>query len=299
MATLSSVIDRTLSHLSHGRTARNKLATTMNTSVGSMVTTYDMAGIAPGSRISIGLEDMHVFVADPSTKTATVERGDGESVAAAHTAADTIFVDPEYSRFDIVQAINEEVAELSSPTRGLYQVLAVNITYNASISGYDLAGVGSTFLDVYELRWEQTGPSQHWPVITQFDVSRNMDTAEFASGTAIFLFESAQVGLPIRVRYKAKFTQLGTTDETQVIETVTGLSESGVNILAYGAAARLAAGRAMRRSSFDAQGNSRRADESTTQDTLISVQGLLRQRDLATQAEAARLGKQYPPRGYR
>lgn len=299
MTTLASIIDRTLSHVDHGRTARNKLATTVNTTATSIVTTYDLAGITPGSRISIGLEDMHVYATDPDVKTATVERGDGESVGAAHTAGDVVIVGPEFSRFDVVQAINEEIAELSSPARGLYQMLAVDLTYNASISGYDLTGVASTFLDVYELRWKQNGPSKYWPTITEFDVSRNMDTAEFASGTAIFLFEGAQAGLPIRVRYKAKYTQLGTTDETQVVETVTGLSESGVNILSYGAAARLCAGRPIRRSSFDAQGNSRRADESTVQDTLISVQGLLRQRDIAVQAEAARLGKQHPIRGYR
>lgn len=299
MTALSSVIDRTLSHLDHGRTARNKLATTVTSTATSITTTYDLAGITPGARISIGLEDMHVYDTDTSVKTATVERGDGESVGAAHTAGDVIMVGPEFSRFDVVQAINEEIAELSSPARGLYQMLAVDITYNSAISGYDLAGVDDTFLDVYELRWKQTGPSLFWPVITEFDVSRNMATSEFASGTAIFLFQAAQVGLPIRVRYKAKFSQLDTTDETQVVETVTGLSESGCNILAYGAAARLAAGRAMRRSAFDAQGNSRRADEVTTQDTLISVQGLLRQRDIAVQAEAARLGKQYPLRNYR
>lgn len=297
MVALSSVIDRTLSHLDHGRTARNKLATSVNSSATSIVTTYDLGGITPGSRISIGLEDMHVFATDPDVKTATVERGDGESVGAAHTAGDVIMVGPEFSRFDVVQAVNEEIAELSSPARGLFQMLAVDLTYNAAVSGYDLTGVASTLLDVYELRFEQTGPSAHWPLITDYDLARNMATSEFASGTAIFLFQGAQAGQTIRVRYKAKFSQLGTTDETQVVETVTGLSESGCNILAYGAAARLAAGRAMRRASFDAAGNTRRAEEVSTQDTLISVQGLLRQRDIAVQAEAARLGKQYPPRG--
>lgn len=299
MTALSSIVDRTLSHLDHGRTARNKLATTVNSSATSVVTTYDLAGITPGSRISIGLEDMYCFATDATVKTATVERGDGESVGAAHTAGDVIIVGPEFSRFDVVQAVNEEIAELSSPARGLYQMLAVDLTYSAAVAGYDLAGVAATFIDVYALSFKQSGSSAYWPSITEFSVERNMAASEFASGSAIFLFQGGSSGQPIRVRYRAKFTQLGTTDETQVVETVTGLSESGCNILAYGAAARLAAGRAMRRASFDAQGNTRRAEEVSTQDTLISVQGLLRQRDVAVQAEAARLGRQYPIRGYR
>lgn len=293
------MIDRTLQLTDRHRGRRNKLATTVSSSGTSWVTTYDLDGIQAGSRISCGLEDVHCWSVDTTTKTAVVERGDGETVGAGHTAGDVIYVNPDLSRFDCLQAINEEIAELSSPARGLYQMLAVDITYDASISGYDLAGVASTFLDVYELRWKQTGPSKYWPSIREFDVSRNMATSEFASGSAIFLFEGAQAGLPIRLKYKAKFAQLGTTDETQVVETVTGLSESGVSILAYGAAARLAAGRAYRRSTFDAQGSTRRAEESTTQDVNTSVSGLLRQRDLATQAEAMRLLKLYPPRGYR
>lgn len=297
MTALSTVVDRTLQLVDRHRGARNKLNATINTSVDSLVTTYDLGSIQAGGRISIDLEDFHVWVTDPSTKTVTVERGDGESVAAAHTAGAVIQVNPEVSRFDVVQAVNEEIAELSSPARGLYQMLAIDLTYSAAVQGYDLAAVASTFLEVYELRFKQTGSSKYWPNINDFDVSRSMATSEFASGSAIFLFAGGQSGQPIRVRYKAKFTQLGTTDETQVVETVTGLSESGVNILPYGAAARLAAGRPYRRAAMDAQGDSRRAEEVSTNDSIVSVSGLLRQRDLAVAAEAARLAKQYPMRG--
>lgn len=296
MTTLGTIIDRTLAHVQRGRTARNKLAANVSSSATSWTFTYDLDRIKPGSRLSIALEDAYVWETDDTAKTATVERGDGESVGAAHTSGDVVCVDPEWSRFDALQAINEELAELSSPQRGLYQMLTVDLTYNAAVQGYDLTAVSDTFLDVYELRYKQSGSSKYWPTIREFDVSRKMSTSEFASGSAIFLFQGGQPGQTIRVRYKAKLTQLGTTDETQVVETVTGLSESGVNILPYGAAARLAAGRSMRRAAIDSQGNTRRAEEVSTNDALVSVTGLLRQRDLAVAAEAARLAKQFPLR---
>lgn len=299
MTTLGTLLDRTLAHVQRGRTARNKLAANVTSSGTSWQFTYDLDRIKSGSRLSCALEDVYVWETDDTAKTATVERGDGESIGAAHTSGDVVLVDPEWSRFDAVQAINEEIAELSSPIRGLFQVVATDLTYVSSKQGYDLTGSANTFLEVYEMRFKQAGSSAYWPTITDFDVVRNMSTSEFASGTAIMLFQSGQNGQPIRTKYKAKFTQLGTTDETQVVETVTGLSEAGVGILPYGAAARLAAGRSMRRAAIDAQGNTRRAEETSTQDALVSVTGLLRQRDLAVAAEAARLGKQYPPRGLR
>lgn len=294
MTALSAVIDRTLGHLRQ-RPARNRLTAAVSDSATTWTFEFDTAGIQEGSRISCELEDLYVWSSDSSAKTAVVARGDGESVAAAHAVSSVVQVNPEWSRFDVLQAINEEIAELSSPARGLFRVLTTDLTYSSAVQGYDLTGV-SDFLDVYELRFKQTGSSKYWPTISQFDVSRNMATSEFASGTAVFLFQAGSPGQTIRVRYKAGFTQLGTTDETQVVETVTGLSASGVSILPYGAAARLMAGRAVKRSAMDAQGNTRRAEETSTNDVLTSVSGLLRQRDLAVQAEAARLAKLYPIR---
>lgn len=294
MTTTRQVIDRTLGHLLRGRREqRNRLATTVNNVETTYVFTYDLGGITPGARVSIGLEDHWVWATTPASKSATVQRGDGGSTPAIHTASDLVQVNPQYSRYDVVLAVNEELGDLSSPVNGLFQLLAIDLTYDSAVRGYDLAGVTS-FLDVYELRWKSTDTtSKRWPLIRTWNISRKMAAAEFASGTAIFI-PGAEHGQTIRLRYKAGFTALSTTDETQVVETVSGLHAEAVDILSLGAALRLAAGRPIPRAASNVQGDTRRGEEATTGDMVTSMAAIRALRQTRIQAEAARLAQAYP-----
>lgn len=294
MTTLAAVIDRTLNHLYRGGwPARNRLKTTVTSGVTSWEFEFDLGGIQKGSRVSCELEDVLVWDVNSAAKSATVQRGDLGSTAAAHTAGVMCLVNAEWSRADVVTAINEEIAELSSSAHGLFQVKPLSRTFSAGVYGYDLA---ADLLDLHSIHWDLEGSTKYWPEIRNYRVQRDADITDFPSGIALLLYEKGTDGQAFRVQYKASFAQLGTTDETQNVETVTGLSTSGVSILPYGAAARLAAGRPIRRASTDAQGSTRRAEEVSTQDSLVSPTGLLRQRDVAINAERARLAQLYPDR---
>src|SRR2546423_3076527 len=214
MATVASdLVEATRSLLDSGsRPEVDRLTTTMNTSVTSVVVDFALGSMGAGATITIGLETMLVWSSTGST--ATVQRGWGGTVAAAHTAGDIIYVNPRWSAFTILRAINAELASYSSPRWGLYQMKTVDLTFSPATYGYDLTSV-TDLIDVYELRWKGYVAGD-WPLIRRWSLARNMATTEFASGLALILDEGAGPGKTIRVRYKAPFRALANlTDDIQ------------------------------------------------------------------------------------
>lgn len=295
MSTGTDLIQETRRHVFSGsREEMNKLAGAISsTSSTSFTATYTIGGIQAGSVVEIDTELMYVWAADSTSKVVTVERGHLGSTAATHTDLSLVRVNPKFSNFAIFQAINEELADLSSPLNGLFRVGTVDLTYNATYRGYDLTGV-TDLIDILEIRYESIGPDRYWPEIRNWSLSRNLATSEFSSGMALFLAEGADQGSAIRVRYKAPFTALSSVSDN--VTTVSGLHAQALDIPPLGAAARLVAPREVKRAFSEHQGEPRRAEEVRAGDQLRGAQGLLSLRRSRVQAEAARLYAMYPPR---
>lgn len=296
MATGSDLIEKTRRHLFSGnREELNSLSADITVGAVSLATTYPLGGIAAGAVLEIGTELLYVWAVNTTAVTATVKRAHLGSTAAAHTAGDVIKVNPKFPDFSIFDALNDEILDLSSPQNGLYQMAAISITYNPTYRGYDLAGV-TDLLDVYEVRYESTGPERYWPLIDAWEVSRSMATAEFASGTVLLLSQGADSGMALRVRYKAPFTTLASASTNL---TTTGLATTMYDIPPLGAAARLVAPREVKGGFSEHQGEPRRATEVPPGTNLRSAQALLGLRDRRISAERARLHQLYPPRARR
>ena len=83
-------------------------------------------------------------------------------------------------------------------------MLDLELTYNPAVSGYDFTGLTpSQVLAIQEIRYKIPGPTKHLPAIRSFDVSRTVPTADYPSGMALLLNESAFPGLPMHVRYRS------------------------------------------------------------------------------------------------
>jgi hypothetical protein len=293
VATASDLLAATERHLLGGtREQRNKLAADVTVDATSWTFTFDLAGIKAGSRLSVGTETIYVWEVSDANKTATVERGFDGSAAAAHASGALVTVNPRFTRAEILSAVNDDLADLSSPNNGLFRVRSVDVTYNPAKAGYDLPTVG--LIDVIEVRWKQAGSSAYWPTIRRgsYQVSRNMDTAEFPSGTALFLTTMASPGLPLRVRYKSTFGTLSALADD--VETATGLPATAHDLPPIGAALRLMAGREVKRNFTEAQGDTRRAEEVPPGAVDGSSRGLERLRRTRIADEASRLAAQYP-----
>lgn len=248
-----------------------------------------------GARISIDLEIIRVWETSGAQAT-VVERGVGGSIAAAHADLSMVEVQSKFPKFRVAQAINEDLDDLSSPANGLFAVPLgeLDITYNPAIAGYDMAGVtAANVIAIQEVRYKQAGPTHYWPKITQFTISRDMATSEFASSLALFLYEGAYPGLPMHVRYRSKFTHLANlSDDAQ---TVAGLPAIANSLPPLGAAIALMAGREIKRNFTESSPDPLQLDLVVPGSVLKSYQGLMMQRAAKITAVASSLLQQYGP----
>lgn len=292
-STTADLIEQTRSHLMGSkRDGRNQLSGAHDASTTTFNLTHDLSAIRGGAKLSVGLEDVHVWSSDAQAKTATVDRGEFGSTAAAHADGAVVLVNPVFSTNDILRAINAEIAGLSSPGNGLYQMKAVDITYSSAIQGYDLDGVDADFIDIYEVAYKSEGPSADWPRIDSYRVERSMDTDEFASGNALIVFQGGNPGQALRVRYRAAFDSLSALTDNVV--TVSGVPTTMHDIVAISAALHLASGREVARNFDEWQGDTRRAEEVPPGANAQALRGLMMLRQRRIDEEAARLQKQYP-----
>ena len=289
MTTTAVVIDRTLRQLLSGTVeARNKLTTTLTSSDTSVVVDYPLEGLRSGQVCEIDSELMYIWSTDVPTKTLTVQRGFNNSTAAAHTAGAVITVNPRFPRAQVLEAINDELSDLSSPMHGLFQVKTLNIDYNGSDAMINLTGVTSI---IYLLTVSVRYMTDDYPIARKIRLVRDMPTDDFASGFAL-RFDQAVFPGRLRVVYKAPYT--ATAAEATDINSTCGVQETATDIVALGAQIRLMSPREIKRNFTESQGDTRRSEEVATGAIANSTANLIRLRRDRITAEAARLARAYP-----
>lgn len=287
--TCADVVNMALGYLHTGvRVERDMLASGVSASAGTLITTYQVPAIKAGAKLNIDLEDYHVW--SVSGANVTVNPGDFGSTAAAHSAGAIIHVNPEFSQFEVFREINNELRALSSPANGLYRVSTVTLTYNPTYYGYDLTDV--TNVDgILTVQAETTGSDRARLPDTSWRLGRNLDTDQFPSGFALFT-HMGWSGRDVFVAYRNQFGLLSSLVDN--VETVTGFPSSAVDILAMGAALRLAGVAEIDRNQMSAQGNSRRANEVPAGSRVNAIRGLANLYRQRVVQEADRLKRAYP-----
>jgi len=289
MTTAATVIDRTLRQLLSGTVEpRNKLASSINSSATSVVTTYPLEGLRAGQVCEIDSELMYIWATDSGTKTMTVERGFNGTTAAAHTADAGITVSPRFPRSQILEAVNDEIRDLSSPLHGLFQVKTLNIDYNGSDLMINLTGV-TDIIDLLSVSVRYM--VDDYPVARKVRLVRDVPTDDFASGFALRFDQGVFPGR-LRVVYKAPYVTAST--ESSDVNTTGGIQDTVTDIIALGAQIRLMSPREMKRNFTESQGDTRRAAEVPAGAIASSITNLQRLRRDRIQAEAARLMRSYP-----
>lgn len=268
------------------RIERNVLQASYTAGGVSLAFTYDLGGIRAGTYLSIDLEIFYVIAVNDQAKTASVLGAQLGSAAADHSPTTVVEVNPQFPNFSIFQEINADLLDLSSPMNGLYQIKTVDLTYNAAIVGYDLAGV-TDIIDVAEIRFDTSGPENDWPRVHRYQLLRNMPVADYPSGFGLVVYDGIEPGRTVRVRYKAPYTQLAAL--TDDVAAVTGLHSQALDIPPLGAAWRLMSGREVHRNFDESQGNPRRSDEVPAGSIQRSAGGLLALRQQRIHAETSRL----------
>lgn len=289
MSTVSQVITRTQRQLLSGVVEeRNKLASSINATATACVLSYDLGSVRQGSVLEIGSEQLYVWDVVESSKTLTVERAFNGTTAAAHSSGAVCTINPRFPRNQVLEAINDELGDLSSPVNGLFQVKNLDLTYNSSNRQMNLSGAGD-IIDLIDVRYRYR--ADDYKQVTSYKLLRNMPTKDFGSTYGLQIDSDVSNG-DIRITYKAPFGRV--TAEADDIQNISGFPVSAEDILVIGSQIRLMAPREVKRNFTESQGDTRRSDEVPSGAVGNSITNLLRMRRDRITAEAQRLTRLYP-----
>jgi hypothetical protein len=252
------------------------------------------SSIVTGIVIELNAELM--YVVQVVSTTVSVLRGYGGSTAAAHAANDIVRVSPMFPTHRIISSLNDDLADISSPANGMFQMRTTTFTYNGGVAGYNLDtddGSGGAYIvdSVYEVTHAAVGVLANEPEIISWRLKRDRATTSFASGNALILYDGAIPGRTVRVLYKSSLTPI--TDSTTPLADV-GLATTAYDLPPLGAAMALMTTRPIRREFLDSQGSSRRAEEVPPGAISASFRDLMGRRRARLEAESTRLVAQYP-----
>jgi hypothetical protein len=289
MSTAGELIDRVERQLLGGVVEeRNQLASGVDSFATQFVMKYELGGLRAGTVFEIDSELIYIWSATTGTKTLIVQRGYSGTTAASH-ATDAISVSsPRFPRQQMLDSLNQDIDDLSSPVNGLFRVVTQNVTYNGSDRQVDLTSATS-IIDLIDVRVRYL--SDDYPFIRGVRLQRDLPTSDFASGFAI-VFDDDCVAGTLRVRYKSPFVRASSISSN--LQSACFVPESMEDILEMGVITRMMAGREIRRNFTEAQGDTRRADEvppGAIRDSLTNILRLRRDRILS---EKAKLVRQYP-----
>lgn len=290
MTTAGAIINRVSRQLLSGTVEeRNKLATTLSdTTGGTVVMTYDLKGLQTGTIFEIGSELMYVWADNSSTKTLTVERGYLGTTAATHTAGDLVTINPRFPIQQMLDGLNQEIDDLSSPMNGLYQVVSVNLTSNTASRQIDITG-STKVINLLEVRYRYLATDHLW--LRNVRVERDLPTTDFASGNALTFDEPISSGT-VRVTYSAPFVRATAT--TTDLQTTCLVPVSMEDILELGLMVRMVSVREIKRNFIESQGDTRRSEEVLAGAVANSIVDMRRLRNSRIAAEAARLQLNHP-----
>lgn len=289
MSTAGQLINRVQRQLLSGVVEeRNKLAAPCTATATSVTVAFDLGAIRQGTVIEVDAELMYVWEVNTVSKTATVERGFNGTTAVAHVDNSIVIVSPRFPRNQILEAFNDDLADLSTPMNGLYRVKTLDLRYNGSDTMINLPTIGEV-VDLLDVRLRSK--SDDYPMIRNVQLIRNLPTKDFGSGMALKFNEYVKSG-DLRIVYRAPFGRL--TREEDSLQTIAGFPVAAEDILIMGAEIRLIAPREMKRNFTESQGDTRRADEVPAGAVANSINNLIRLRRDRITAEATKLDSQYP-----
>jgi hypothetical protein len=246
--------------------------------------------------ISVGTSTFYVWEANVNLKSATVQANWDGTLDQDLPAGSIVRVAPRFTDAQILRAINEDIHDLSSPSSGLFQIGTAELTYDSASVGYDLSAAPNMISPI-ELRVENPGSFKEWTRIPSFKfrIVKGAPTGDegFESGMALFLYDTwaGATGDRLHLTYRKGFNQLSNSYSTKLS---TGVPSSAWDIPPIGAAISLMAGREIKRSFVEAQGDARRATEVSAGASTSSVNALRLLRQQRITAEKQRLDGFYP-----
>lgn len=158
-------------------------------------------------------------------------RGAEGTTPAAHAANSLITTSPKYPKARMREAVNDVLTSLYP------QLVVFDTTVISNISVVLEYGMPADALDVWAVSDSLVGPTKVWMQGLNFRFNPTADTSAFPTGKSIQLFDPVTPGQPMLIKYtKAPMALVNGSDD---FAAVTGLPERCVDMVVWGAAARL------------------------------------------------------------
>ena len=254
-----SLIESTRRHLmGQHQPQMNRLATAVSSDTQDTITfEFAVEGVSPGSIIAINDELMYVWSRDKGSLQAIVQRGVlGTTAAASHALGSLIEVNPRFPTFIIRDELKREIRSWHPR---LYAVVTKELTVEVHKRAVDLDSVPADFFHILEILRQPRATRDSWYRV-RGRAEHNLNTADFPSGSALFLDDPVEISTRIRVTYARPFDLSSFDDSTDLVTDVL-LAPEHFDIASYGAAWRLVSTREIKRTDTDAQGEPRDAQE--------------------------------------
>ena len=236
--TYANLVDDVLLNLS-GYTLRQDRTTHLTGTITSSSTTLNLASVSNIGKGLVEIEDELVWIDsyDRVANTATVPpygRGYNGTTPAGHNANTKVTIAPTFPRAVVKKAINDTIDAVFPK---LFGVSTYTFTLQATKTTYEVPADVQTVLYV---SWSVVGPSNEWLPVKSWRYDRLANSAAFASGNSISVYDRISPGRTVQVYYITKPTSLSAAAPTDTFEGITGLPSSCKDVILYGAAYRLA-----------------------------------------------------------
>lgn len=257
--------------------------------------------IGQGSVLTVDYEAFYVKEATAATKTVSVIPGYFGTTQANHAAGAVVEVDARFPRPALLDHAHQEILSWGNE---LWRVSAVNLTLNTNEHTYDLAGITGDIYFLLDVRQKPLGDtSQFWNFSWTGDawphldgrLLRRMDTAEFASGTALQLRNKPRHAGVARVAVAQPFDLSAFISSTDLISAV-GLNQGMLQVIEFGTKARALGANVIGRADWRTGSMARAAEEVSALDTVRAVQVFSQMRDLELARAANNLRSDFPYR---
>jgi hypothetical protein len=218
------------------QSAVGELAASM--AAGDTSFTADVGTVTALSRGLVEIDDELILVKSYDRTSGVVQvmgaangRGAEGTVAASHGIHSLVTADPRFPRARMKEAVND-VLQALYPTLVVFDT--VEITNISVVYEY---GMPADALDVWAVSNQTVGPTQVWTQGRNYKFVPTADTAAFPTGKSIQLFDSVTPGRTMFVKYAKAPSPLANGSDD--FATVTGLPERCVDLVVWGACARL------------------------------------------------------------
>lgn len=286
--TLNDLIEETRAHLiGNAQDMYNLLASDVDALTTVLPMVNDPGSIGDGTRLDIGTEVIYVWAANSQGSNVNTRRGDSGSIATPHSAQDLVRINPRWSSWRILQAINAEILGLSSA--GLFQIKTQRISWVSCQLAYELP------VDCDEL-YSVVRIGSRFPARNPVENASQVQDPTVTSGKLLYVNDRWLCpGDTLLVTYRAGLSQVSAL--TDSVAATTGLPESALDIIPMGAALRLDAGQGIERTDYSSIADTAGASATHTSD-MINAPSLVRAlRQSRIGEEKRRQRRQWPPTG--